>query len=152
MQLVTKIDIAAPIDVAFTTAFDVDRWPEFISGIERIDVLGDGRIHLGASFRETRTMFGRVTTEEMTIVELSPPHSFVLTARNHGTNYRAEHHFVEIPQGSRLTLRFQGQPETLLACLLSPIGRLLLSHVRRKLDADLRDVKAEAERRTNLRA
>ena len=76
-----KPRIAAPPDVVFATMADIARWPEFIGGIERVELLTDGPVRVGTRFRETRTMFGRSASEEMTVAELAPPHRFVLTRR-----------------------------------------------------------------------
>ncbi|MFM9943018.1 MAG: SRPBCC family protein [Hyphomicrobiaceae bacterium] len=152
MRLTVETDIAAPPEIAFATAIDIERWPQFIRGISRIEILGDGRIRLGASFRETRIMFGREAVEQMTISELAPPRAFVLTADNHGTHFRAEHIFESVSGGTRLRLDFHGQPQTWLARLTYPLGLMMSRHVRKQLQIDLDDVKREAERRAALLA
>ena len=49
---------------------------------------------------------------------------------------------------SRLTLRFGATPLTLAARIFSVIGFLFAGSIRKQLQRDLDDVKAEAERRT----
>ena len=71
----------------------------------------------------------------------------MLTAFNHGTAYRAEHLCEPRGEKTRLRLEFEGRPVTLAARLLAPIGLLFLRSVRRHLEADLADLKREAERR-----
>jgi hypothetical protein len=147
MKITLTASIAAPIDVAFAAAGDIAHWPQFISGIERVEMLTPGPLAAGARFRETRVMFGRRAAEEMSVAEIAPPRLLVLTASNHGTFYRVTHLFEAAPAGSRLTLSFEGRPVTLLARLLAPLGLLMRGAVERQLAADLADLAREAERR-----
>ena len=134
-------------DAVFAVALDIANWPQFVSAIETIELLTPGSVAVGTRFRETRVMFGRHATEEMTVVEIEPPRRFLLTAFNHGTAYRAEHRFAPEGAGTRMTLVFEGRPATLLARLFAPLGRLFMGSLQRQLEADLADLKREAERR-----
>jgi len=147
MKATVDTEVAAPPETVYATAIDIARWPDFITGIERIELLDDVPVRVGTRFRETRMMFGRRATEEMTIAALDPPHRLVLTAENHGTRYVATHDIVATPGGSRLTLTFEGVPVTVAAKLLSVIGMLFMGAVKRKLQEDLAQLKTEAERR-----
>ena len=147
MRIDVETLIDAPMLTAFATAFDVGAWPNFIAGIEKIEVLTPGPLGVGSRFRETRRMFGRQAIEEMTIDEIVTPERFVLTAFSHGTAYRAVHQLAEVDGITRLLLMFEGEPKTLAARAMFPIGRLFLGSVKRQLADDLAAVKAEAERR-----
>ena len=83
----------------------------------------------------------------MTVAEMEPPRRLVLTAYNHGTAYRVEHAFSPEAGGTRIALKFEGKPVTLLAWLFMPLGLLFMGNVRRQLQADLGDLAREAERR-----
>ena len=96
-------------------------------------MLTPGPVAVGTSFRETRIMFGRQATEEMTFAEVEPPHRFVFTAFNHGTAYRAEHTFAADARGTRMRLAFEGQPSTLVSRLFAPLGRLFAGTVQRQI-------------------
>ena len=147
MKTKVEIEVGAPPAIVYATAIDVAQWPAFIDGIEQVEILTAGPIQVGTRFRETRLMFGRRATEEMTVATLQPPRRFVLTAENHGTRYAAVHEIVSTPAGSRLTLTFEGTPVTVTARVFSIIGLLFMGPVRRKLETDLQQLKAEAERR-----
>ena len=149
MQVRVSSVVAAPPETTFAVAVAIAHWPDIIGAIERVEVLTPGPVTVGTRFRETRTMFGRSTTQEMTVAELDPPRRLVLTAHNHGTNYRAEHLFEPAGNGTRLTLTFVGQPQSMLARIFSPIGYMMLGTVRRQLASDLADLAREAERRHN---
>ena len=124
MQITVEARVAAPPDIVFAVAADIERWPQVITAIQAIDMLSPGPMAVGTRFRETRMMFGRPATEEMTVAELAPPHRLVLTAYNHGTAYRAEHLFEADDGGTRVLLAFEGRAVSLLAQLLAPLGLL----------------------------
>jgi carbon monoxide dehydrogenase subunit G len=145
MQIAVEATVNAPPDVVFQTTADIANWPKFISGIQAVELLTPGPVAAGMRFRETRTMFGKAATEEMTVAEFEPPRRFLLTAFNHGTAYRAEHTFAAEGAGTRLRLAFEGRPVALAARLFIPLGWLFASSVRRQLEGDLADLKAEAE-------
>ena len=146
MQISVATTVDASPERVFAVATAIPRWPEVIRGIGRVEILTPGAVAMGTRFRETRVMYGREATEEMTVAELDPPKSFVLTAENHGTRYRAEHTFVPDGRGTRLTMTFSGKPVTLLARLFMPLGLLMAGSLKRTLEADLADLKRAAER------
>jgi hypothetical protein len=147
MHIADETLVEAPPDVVFATAIDVSNWPRFISGIEGVDVPAPGPVTVGSVFRETRPMFGKQATEEMTVALMQAPSRLQLTARNHGTAYIVDHAFAADGSGTRMTLVFTGRPTTLLARILAPLGWLFRGTVKRQLEADLADLKREAERR-----
>ena len=147
MRITVQLKIDAPPDVAFALVADIPGWPRVISGIQSVDMLTPGPVAVGTRFRETRLMFGRQATEEMTVAEIEAPRRLILTAFNHGTAYRAEHLFEAHAGGTKLELAFEGRPVTLLARLLTPLGLLVRGTVKRQLTADLTDLAREAERR-----
>ena len=147
MRITVQLKIDAPPDVTFALVADIPGWPRVISGIQSVDMLTPGPVAVGTRFRETRVMFGRQATEEMTVAEIEAPRRLILTAFNHGTAYRAEHLFEAHGGGTKLELAFEGRPVTLLARLLTPLGLLFRGTVKRQLEADLADLAREAERR-----
>jgi hypothetical protein len=149
MQVAVECPVEAPPDVAFAASIDVSNWPRFISGIQSVAVPTPGPVAAGTRFLETRVMFGRQATEEMTFAEIAPPDRLVLTAFNHGTAYRAEHLFAAEGAG---TLVFEGRPAAPLSRLFAPLGWLFLGTLKRQLERDLADLKAEAERRHRERS
>ena len=94
MQVAVECLVEAPPEVAFAAAVDISNWPDSFPAFKASRLLTPGPVAVGTSFRETRIMFGRQATEEMTFAEIAPPDRFVLTAFNHGTAYRAEHLFA----------------------------------------------------------
>jgi carbon monoxide dehydrogenase subunit G len=149
MKVEVETEIAAPPHVVYATATDIEQWQRFIRGIERLEILNPGPLAVGTKFRETRTMFGRTATEEMTVSALTPPGRFDLTAESHGTRYHAHHEITATPGGSRLKLVFEGTAVTFGAKLGMLIGMLFKGAVKKHLQTDMEDIKAEAERRAH---
>lgn len=147
MQIRVEAIAEASLQVAFATAIDIAAWPAFVSGVQGVELLTPGPIGAGTRFRETRAMFGRTASEEMTVTEIEAPRRFLLTALNHGTAYRVEHRFEAEGAATRLVLVFEGRPVTLAARLLMPLGLLFRGSVRRQLEGDLADLAREAGRR-----
>lgn len=145
MQMTLSTDIAAARESVFGALADLPRWPERISGITRLELLTEGPVRVGTRFRETRVMFGRPATEEMTVAELAPPDRLVLTAANHGTDCRIVHVLTTAGERTRLTLTFEGLPRTLAARLLAPIGMLMKRTVRNQIARDLSDLRRSIE-------
>ena len=94
MQIAVECFVEAPPDAAFSAAIDISNWPRFISGVQSVELLTPGPVAAGTRFRETRSIFGRQASEDMTLAQIEPPRRFLLTAFNHGTAYRAEHLFA----------------------------------------------------------
>jgi hypothetical protein len=147
VQIVLTALANAPPDIAFQTVTDIAAWPKFVSAIEAIELMTPGAVGPGTRFRQTRVMFGRRATEEMKVAEMLPSRRLVLTAYNHGTAYRVEHAFAPEAAGTRMTLNFEGQPVTLVAWLLMPLGLLFMASVKQQLQSDFADLAREAERR-----
>jgi len=147
MKITVETVVAAPPEILFATVADFAHWTSFVRAIERVDIISDGADRVGTRFRETRIMFGRSATEEMTVTVLEPPRRMQLSAENHGTRYLATHEIVPEAGGARLVLAFEGVPVSVAARLFSFLARLFAGALRKQLLSDLADVKAEAERR-----
>src|SRR5262245_5887286 len=130
MKISVETAINASPHVVFATVTDVARWQQFVSAIERVDILTPLPVAVGTRVRETRQMFGRSATEEMTIAEMDAPRTLVLTTAAHGASYRKEYVTKASTAGSRLSLTFEVRPVGLLAHLMAPIGWLFLRSLK----------------------
>jgi hypothetical protein len=138
--------IAAPPDVVFARASDFRRAPETISAIIKTDVLTDGPIRLGTRFRETRVLFGREATEEMTVTAFDPPRSYTLGAESHGSRYHTELAFTPDGQGTRVTMTFAATPLTFMSRVMSLLLRPMAKSMVKMCAKDLEDLKQAIER------
>ena len=137
--------IKAPIDDVFAQMLDLEKWPENIADITKVDVLTPGPIGVGTRFRETRIMFGHEASEEMTIAEIDAPNHFLLTAESHGVRYRTEHSLTPVEGGTKVQVNFGGQPVSFGAQFMSLFVWLMSRSVENALAKDLQDLKAACE-------
>ena len=139
--IVTR-SIAAPPQAVWAAVSDFEHAPQRVSAIKRLEILTPQRpVGAGMRFRETRVMFGREATEEMTITEWNPPHSYCIEARSCGAKYRSEIAVAAAHGGgSTLTMSFEAQPVTFMAKLLSPLSKLMMGACRKALEKDLDDI------------
>lgn len=145
MKMVVEQDFLAPASFVFERTMDIKSWPQTVTAIKSVEILTPGPVGVGTRFRETRKMFGQDASEEMTFSEIVPNEKFVLTAYSHGTRYHTEHAFQDNGSGTRLTLTFEGVPETITARVMAPVGWLLCGSLKKILAGDLADVKRATE-------
>jgi len=146
-SVTVSIEIAASPETVFDTAVNLHAWPEMIEDIISVELLGDGPVAVGTVFRETRKMFGKEATEEMTFESIERPHGYVLTAHSCGNHYVTTSRLEPTATGTRLHVEFNGRPEKLLAWLLLPMGWMLKGMIRKCLQKDLACVKVWIEAR-----
>lgn len=147
MQVSLSIDINAPRDDVFAAALDVEAWPDMVSQLSASEILTPGPLGVGSKFTETRTMYGRTSTEEMTISEFVKPERVVFTSENHGMKYLVVQTFEEIPTGTRMHIEFGGTPTTTFNRLFGPLmAKMMKGTVEKMLLTDMEETKAWIER------
>lgn len=152
MKITCSLHIDAPPERVFAAASDVRRAPEFINAITKIEVLTPGEVGAGTRFRETRVMFGKEATEEMTFAVFDPPRSYTMTADSHGCFYESVFAFTPERGGTRLDFSFRGEPKTTGMKILSAVMLPLLKGTMIKtMRRDLDDLKAYVESGGDLR-
>ena len=142
-----SIDIEAPPEKVFTLATDIERLPERIPSITKIEMLTEGPVGVGTKFRETRVMFKKEATEEMEFTSFDPDHSYVLEAESMGSHYTSTITFTPNGSGTTMTWAFHAEP---LSAFSKIAGSLLFAvfagATRRALLEYLEAIKLEAER------
>lgn len=141
-------DVAAGAETVWRLATDLDRAPEVISGIQRLERLGGGDFGVGTRWRETRVILGKEATEELEVTAVTPGHAYTVEADSRGVHYRSTMSVVPLGAGSsRLEMTFAGHPQGLGAKVLgATIGKLFEGQTRKALQRDLDDLAAAAER------
>jgi carbon monoxide dehydrogenase subunit G len=142
--VLSKYIDAPPADV-FSVAADFERIPAVIRGIKSIEMLTPGPIGVGTRFRETRIMFGRESSEEMTVTAFNPPRSCTLEAYTCGAQFISDHRFTPQGSGTLLELSIRTEPRTLLAKLAAPLGVLMTGSMKKMILADMEDLKVAVE-------
>jgi carbon monoxide dehydrogenase subunit G len=144
-EVVLVRTISAPPERVFAVISDFARAAERIRGIDRVEMLTPGPVGIGTRFRETRTMFGRPASEEMTVASFDPPRGYQLLAESHGSRYETEFDLSPVEGGTQLRMRFRALPQTLLAKILARLLRGMTKKIAALCAADLDDVKAAIE-------
>lgn len=140
-EVVCTLEIQANQETVFEVFSDLEKAPQRIQGIKSLEVLTPLPIGEGTAFRETRIMYGREATEEMTITQFEPPHRYCVEAHSHGTHFVTHYLFEESDQGTHITLRFKGIPKSLFAKLFSFMAIFMMRSVKKCLEDDMKDLK-----------
>ena len=149
MRLELDKTVEAPAARVWEIVTDLEGAAEVMEAIEELEILeGSGQIAVGTRWRETRTMFGKTATEEMTVVEVDPGRSYVVVADSHSVHYRSVISVEGLGETrSRVSMSFGAEPQGLGSKLLAAtIGRLFVGATRKALAKDLDDIAAAAER------
>lgn len=139
--------IRAPRADVWARSVDLDRWPECMSGIERIERLTEGPFGVGTRFKETRVMMGKEATEEFEVTELVEHDHYTMAAESCGTKYLSTFRFAEAPGGGTdVTLEFEGTPMTMTAKVMGAVMAPMMKGMMRKAIAkDMADFRAACE-------
>jgi carbon monoxide dehydrogenase subunit G len=144
--IVVSRDVAAKPDAVWSVITDLAGSPNVVSAIDRIEVLTEGPFAVGTRWRESRTMFGKSATEEMTVSALEPGRSYTVVADSNGVHYESSFVIEEAATGSRLTMTFGGEATSsaarVMGALMSPF---LKGSMSKALAKDLDDLAAAAE-------
>lgn len=71
-----SITINAPIARVWEIAADIQRQPEWMHEMKRVEMITPGPIRVGSRGRATVRIFGISTTDDVVITQLEPPHAF----------------------------------------------------------------------------
>jgi uncharacterized membrane protein len=140
--------VAAPVERVWELATDLEGAPRVVSGIESVEVLTPGPFAVGTRWRETRRIFGRSATEEMTVTAVEPHRSYTTEASGPGVRYVSGFAFApSAGGGTDVTATFGAEPTTtvarVLGALTAPLGRRAIA---KALAQDVADIATAAER------
>lgn len=144
-EVTTRERIAAPPERVFAAASNFADAAQAIQGIQRVEMLTPGPVAVGTRFRETRKMYGKEASEEMTVAEFEPPRRYVLLAESHGCRYRSELRFEPQGAGTEVVMTFRGEPLTAFAKVMSVLMKPMLKSVGKLCAQDLADLKRSIE-------
>ena len=140
-------DVNAPASVVWDIITDLEGSVETISGIEKVEILAGDSFGVGTSWRETRTMFGKKATEEMTVTEVVEGESYVVIARPDSANYRTV--MSILPTGETacvVSMEFGANPKgTMTRFMGATMGKMFEGATKKALQRDLDDIAAVAE-------
>ena len=140
-------EVNAPASVVWNIITDLEGSVETISSIEKVEVLAGDSFGVGTSWRETRTMFGKKATEEMTVTEVVEGESYVVIARPDSANYRTV--MSILPTGETacvVSMEFGANPKgTMTRFMGATMGKMFEGATKKALQRDLDDIAAVAE-------
>jgi hypothetical protein len=147
MKVICEINVAKPQQLVFNVFSDIKNAATNVDGIESIEFLGDITSGVGTKWRETRKMFGKEATEDMWVSQLNAPASYEVLAESRGTKYKSTYTFEELgPNATKVVMTFEGQPVSLGAKLLSPLGILFSGTMKKMLAKDMANLKDVCEK------
>lgn len=148
MEMISSIEIDASPAQVWASVSNIENAANAISGIKSIEILesATGPSIVGLKWRETREMFGREAIETMWITEASDAEFYVTRAESHGSIYISRIELEPTSTGTRLSMRFEGQPVTVAAKVLWLLtGWMAKGAMRKAIDKDLADIKCSVE-------
>lgn len=140
----TKQVEGSPEEV-FAVFTDLEKAPERISGIVKLELLTDAPVGKGTRFRETRIMFKKEATEEMELCEFDPPRAYTVKCESCGCLYETAFRFTPEGPGTKVEMALNAKPITFFAKLMTPMAKLMLGSMRKAMDKDLEELKAAVE-------
>src|SRR6478735_10016617 len=131
------IAISAPTERVWRILIDVERWPDRVPTVDRVERLEEGPLVVGA---RTRLAQPKLPESIWTVTELSAGSAFTWTSTSPGVRITASHVVEPTPEGSRLTLAIG------LGGWMAPVGWLMTrSLTQRYVQTEAASIKAAAE-------
>lgn len=133
--------IDAPTDRVFAIFADLPNAQHNIGSILNIEFLSEQRSGLGTRWRETRKMFGKEATEEMWISDWRPGAGYTVSCVSCGCAYETDIAFAPSGGGTEVVMRMSIKPQTFMARLMSPLGRLFAGTFKKCMLKDIDDLR-----------
>ena len=138
--------IDAPAESVFDIVADIERLPEVVRAITKMELVTEGPVGVGTRFRETRVVMKREHTEEMEISRFDRPRGYTTLANSCGCRYDSELIVNEKPGGGcELEIRFKATPLNFVAKAMSFMLGFMMNSCKKATEQDLDDIKAVAE-------
>jgi hypothetical protein len=138
--------IAAPLDVVWSTITDVGRYPERVRSYVHVEYLTPERSGVGASWRQTRTVFGREHSQQLRIVGWEPPGYLKTAARESGAVYTTRYRLTDANGSTEVTVLFEVSATNVIGAIIQRLlGARLLGSTREAMERDLADLATAAE-------
>jgi hypothetical protein len=139
--VVSKVFPAPPAEV-FALFTDLDRLPDRVTDITKIERLTAGPVGLGTRYKETRIVFKKEATVEFEVMAFEPPARYEILAHSCGAEYRTDHRFAPDGAGTRVDLTMAIRAESWFAWLFTPLMYLMMSMCKKGVVADLDQMEA----------
>ena len=148
MLVETQVTIHGSKAAIWAAITNIENAAEFISGIDKIEVLdkpADGLI--GLKWRETRMLFGKPATADKWITNAAENAFYDTRAESDGFIFLSTMRISEGAGGMTLTTVHDSQPQSIGAKIMSiPMGLFFKGVARKALLQDLNDIKCFVEK------
>ncbi len=147
MIVEAQVTIDGPIESIWTAIADIENAGDLLQGVDKIEILEKPESGLvGLKWRETRTLFGKESTEVMWVTECAENESYIARAESHGFVYLCTRAISDQGGAKVLTMTHESEPQSFAAKLMSiPMGLMFKGVLRKALLKDLEDIKAAVE-------
>jgi hypothetical protein len=149
MKMTTAIDIDSTPEAIWNAISDIENCTDMISAIIKLEVIDKPENgFVGFKWRETREVFGKEAEETMWITDAVQNEYYRARAESHGSIYISELRIASTSEDvCRLTMSFEGRPQTFLAKLMSVIMMpFFKGSMIKMLDQDLAEIKQFVEK------
>ena len=130
----------------FNAFSDLKNLENNVRAIKSIELWTPGVVGIGSSFKETRVMFGKESSETMEITQFSPPDYFKEEAQSNGMHYVTEWRFTDEGNKTTVSIDFSGTATTLTAKLLNVLFSFMVGGMKKAFLADMDDLKKMLEK------
>jgi hypothetical protein len=140
--------ISAPAQMVWDVIADVAGSGERSGAIESLEMLGGASpVEVGTTWRETRTVLGRKSTQEMTATAVDPGRSYIVRGHSAGTDYESSLRIEpQGPETCTLTISVEAVTAGSAGRLMTAtLGRVFAGATRTMLDRELADIAAAVE-------
>lgn len=141
-------ETSAPADVVWNVLTDLEHTPEVLSAVTHVQRLDDAEgFDVGTRWAETRALYGREATEQLTVTSMDPGRGYTVEASSRWARYRTSVALEASHDGGTwLSMTFETEPTGLLGRLVAAtVGRLAAGVTRRALEQDLDEIVAAVE-------
>lgn len=127
---------------------DLDRAPQVLSGVVRVERLEGEGYDVGVKWRETRRVLGKETSEDKQVTSVNAPFATTVRAKTRGTLYFTALRCEPSDLGTVLHIEFSGQPvnptlgQRIVWALFSKVE---MKASREELEQDAADYARQAE-------
>ena len=112
--------LAAPRAEVFAAMSDFKNLAGRIKGITRVEMLTDGPVRVGTTFKETRIMFKREATATMVVEVFDAPNAYALGCTECGCKHLSAFRFADAPGGGTdVTMTFEVVPRVCVSSVFS---------------------------------
>ena len=142
--------VKAERSAVFQAFVDIEHAADRIDAIKAIEIVSEQKSGLGMRWRETRTMFGKETTEEMEISEFTENQSYSVVGVSCGTEILSRFTFEDADGDTQVTFTIDAKPLTIFAKLMSPLCMFMTGPIKKAIEGDMNAIKDFVESESTL--